>query len=211
MVSCGSCGKWQHITCHDNADRHKGLPKRNWTTQKFLCRRCGVASNHRHSNGRQHLMPQQPTTDGWTQPHTPKSIPHTPHTYAQPAPDMRYPQPMYDGRAAYGGQQYLAQSPATLYSRASTQGYPQYQTEQRGYPAQTSHSPVGWQNGYSSIPDGQRYNDPGAYSVPRVASPYTVSQFLVYLGTFLDRIVVESCYHSHSTLRSRSSTLYTTS
>jgi len=40
MMSCGSCSKWQHIQCHDNADRLAGRPLRNWNSEDFICSRC---------------------------------------------------------------------------------------------------------------------------------------------------------------------------
>ncbi|KAI0084113.1 hypothetical protein BDY19DRAFT_997962 [Irpex rosettiformis] len=177
MVSCGTCGKWQHITCHDNADRHKGLPKRNWTIQKFLCQRCSTTSSLGNSR-QQRSSTQHQSTDGWTHPHGQKAIPHPSHTYTQSISDTRYPQqPVYDNRMAFGGQQYPAQSStATMYSRAQSQhggvAYPQYQSDQRVYSAHASHSAGGWQNGYSSMPDGQRYADHGSFNVARVNPPY---------------------------------------
>ncbi|KDQ59209.1 hypothetical protein JAAARDRAFT_33945 [Jaapia argillacea MUCL 33604] len=40
MMCCGSCSKWQHIACHDNADRQAGRLRRNWEAEEFTCRRC---------------------------------------------------------------------------------------------------------------------------------------------------------------------------
>ncbi|KAI0747333.1 hypothetical protein BC629DRAFT_1739948 [Irpex lacteus] len=176
MVSCGSCGRWQHITCHDNVDRQKGFPKRNWTTQKFLCQRC--ASNYRSSNGRHHhSSSQHPSADGWVQPHSQKAPAPSTHVYTQSTSDTRYSQqPPYDNRGHYSGQHYPAQSStAALYSRSQPHqvAYPQYHHEQRGYSSHTSHSSSQWQNGYSTVPDAPRYADHGAYNASRASLAYT--------------------------------------
>lgn len=204
MVSCGSCGRWQHITCHDNVDHQKGYPKRNWTTQKFLCQRC--ASNYRSSNGRHHhSSSQHPSADGWVQPHSQKAPAPSTHAYAQPTSDTRYSQqPPYDNRGHYSGQHYPAQSStAALYSRPQPHpvAYPQYHHEQRGYSNHTSHSSSQWQNGYSAMPDTQRYADHGAYTASRASLAYTVCVQLKLRTTHPDRTVIEPCGHSLSALR----------
>ncbi|KAF7773311.1 hypothetical protein Agabi119p4_5478 [Agaricus bisporus var. burnettii] len=40
MMSCGKCLKWQHITCHDQADERAGHAKRNWDVVEFVCQQC---------------------------------------------------------------------------------------------------------------------------------------------------------------------------
>ncbi|KDR79058.1 hypothetical protein GALMADRAFT_244816 [Galerina marginata CBS 339.88] len=40
MMSCGRCSKWQHILCHDRADKAAGLPPRNWVSVDFICKTC---------------------------------------------------------------------------------------------------------------------------------------------------------------------------
>ena len=40
MMSCGMCSKWQHITCHDEADQRAGRRRRNWDQVEFICLRC---------------------------------------------------------------------------------------------------------------------------------------------------------------------------
>ncbi len=46
MMSCGSCSKWQHISCHDRADQAAGRSKRNWDDVEFFCYKCRVAKSH---------------------------------------------------------------------------------------------------------------------------------------------------------------------
>jgi len=40
MMSCGKCFKWQHIACHDLADKRAGRSKRNWDSIEFICHQC---------------------------------------------------------------------------------------------------------------------------------------------------------------------------
>lgn len=40
LLCCGKCSKWQHIACHDLADRKAGRPKRDWNKEEFICRNC---------------------------------------------------------------------------------------------------------------------------------------------------------------------------
>ncbi|KAF9493388.1 hypothetical protein BDN71DRAFT_1508624 [Pleurotus eryngii] len=53
MMSCGSCSKWQHISCHDRADQASGRSKRNWDDVEFFCYKCRVKSQGQpgRSNG----------------------------------------------------------------------------------------------------------------------------------------------------------------
>ncbi|KAF8274826.1 hypothetical protein EI94DRAFT_1768633 [Lactarius quietus] len=36
LLCCGKCSKWQHIACHDLADRQAGRPKRDWDREEFI-------------------------------------------------------------------------------------------------------------------------------------------------------------------------------
>ncbi|KAI0035502.1 hypothetical protein K488DRAFT_68310 [Vararia minispora EC-137] len=40
LVSCGRCGKWQHIRCYDAADKRAGRTRRDWEKEEFMCQRC---------------------------------------------------------------------------------------------------------------------------------------------------------------------------
>jgi hypothetical protein len=40
LACCCSCNKWQHIQCHDAADRMTGRPPRNWEVEGFICASC---------------------------------------------------------------------------------------------------------------------------------------------------------------------------
>ncbi|KAI0683392.1 hypothetical protein BC835DRAFT_1296068 [Cytidiella melzeri] len=181
MVSCGSCGRWQHITCHDTADHNAGYPKRNWTTHQFLCYRCRAKQIQRLGNGRQqHSSAQYPSIDGWTQSLSQKAVPQSSHAFPQPATDMGYSQqPVYDNHMGYGGSHYPAHSStAVMYSRTQQQhpqgamAFSSYQPEQRGHSGHASNPPAGWSNGYSSTSGGQRFTDQGAYSGARATPAF---------------------------------------
>lgn len=54
LLCCGKCSKWQHIACHDLADRQAGRPKRDWDREEFICRACqdrGVVKGRPGLNG----------------------------------------------------------------------------------------------------------------------------------------------------------------
>src|SRR5258705_3055124 len=53
MMSCGICLRWQHIQCHDRADRMAGRPRRNWNSEEFTCSRCRATQRVQYNN--QHL------------------------------------------------------------------------------------------------------------------------------------------------------------
>ena len=40
LMSCGKCGRWQHINCHNAKDRAEGRHPRNWEVVDFTCLRC---------------------------------------------------------------------------------------------------------------------------------------------------------------------------
>ena len=99
MVSCGSCSKWQHITCHDSADRRMGRPKRNWEEGQFYCSRCRQKMSGASSYNGPHVIPyavgQQPSS--WSQGaaadsmlHLQKAASQYHNPYAQSTSDPRY-------------------------------------------------------------------------------------------------------------------------
>ncbi|KAF8899871.1 hypothetical protein CPB84DRAFT_1847439 [Gymnopilus junonius] len=50
MMSCGHCFKWQHILCHDRADRAAGRPPRNWDAVDFICRKCRASRQDNYND-----------------------------------------------------------------------------------------------------------------------------------------------------------------
>jgi len=50
MVSCGICSRWQHIQCHDRADRAAGHPRRIWKFEEFICSQCRASQRVQYNN-----------------------------------------------------------------------------------------------------------------------------------------------------------------
>lgn len=112
LLCCGKCSKWQHIVCHDLADRQAGRPKRNWDTEEFICRACQVRTL---ANGK-----QVPNGSSYDSGRTPSPYYHQPAGYA--------------GQAPYG-QNYTphphhAQSP---YPQHTAITFSHYQPQHRGF------------------------------------------------------------------------------
>ncbi|KAF9533716.1 hypothetical protein CPB83DRAFT_405954 [Crepidotus variabilis] len=59
MMSCGICSRWQHIQCHDRADRDAGRPRRNWKSEDFVCGRCRATQRMQY-NEHPSLLARQP-------------------------------------------------------------------------------------------------------------------------------------------------------
>lgn len=80
-MCCGSCSKWQHIPCHDQADVHAGRPRRNWDQVDFICRQCRANTHADPSvgyNGVQMHYPQN-MHPSLRAPHTAASYNHVPY------------------------------------------------------------------------------------------------------------------------------------
>lgn len=100
MMSCGICSKWQHISCHDNADLRAGRPKRNWDAEEFICQRC----RSQKSNGPyQHHQPRQYQDNSTTHPHIQQSQTSDRMMYVNPIANFSAPRaaPRYAGVQAY--------------------------------------------------------------------------------------------------------------
>jgi hypothetical protein len=149
MVSCGMCSRWQHITCHDTADRNAGLPRRNWDTQQFYCQRCKPVAIQRLTNGTSRSSVTRQS--GTTQPRVQKTHPSAPqYNYPQPTSDLRYSQQTTYGNGMSYTQPYC-QDPHQLSSEpmygapqqpSSTLTFSHYQPQQHGF------SRTAWSNGY---------------------------------------------------------------
>jgi len=128
MVSCGSCNKWQHITCHDVADQRLGRPKRNWNLGQFFCRRCQAERNRSmlqasqyaaatyaqkagQSNHLQTTFPQSGSHPRFTETHQYAGSSSLPSQYQQPqrhpaSLTMTQPRPEYSMHNQHLGYQY---------------------------------------------------------------------------------------------------------
>lgn len=158
MVCCNSCQKWQHIACHDAADRSVGRPPRDWNRQQFYCQRCRPTHVRAMNGGTPpHALPQRHVEQyGWPQAQGQKAMPPPPqHSYPQPTSDVRYQQyANYESNASY-------QQPY-VHNRAISQGpYPRpqgnitfshYQPEQGGFSRTSQQSAMAaatsWPAGY---------------------------------------------------------------
>lgn len=150
MVSCGMCSRWQHITCHDTADRTAGLPRRNWEVQQFYCKRCKPVAMQRLANGSSRGSTTEPTAT--SHPRAQKTYPQVQQygAYAPAAPDTHYPSQASYTSGVYGQhypQDQYGQSSAAVYARSqrpqNSITFSHYQPQQHGF----SRAP--WSNGYS--------------------------------------------------------------
>lgn len=65
IACCDTCGKWQHVWCHDNADQRAGRPKRDWNKVEFRCFRCQRPPPVSYQNGNGFsATPQSQSTNG---------------------------------------------------------------------------------------------------------------------------------------------------
>lgn len=133
MMCCGSCSKWQHISCHDQADVRSGRPRRNWEQVEFICRHC--AQTKRPATGHdQYLALRGPGSTSYGHYNTPGYAAYNPYsqtTKSQNPADVR----------SNAGPSYVPQTKAISFTH--------YQPQQRGF-SQT-HSP------YNAAPYVQPY------------------------------------------------------
>lgn len=142
MMSCGRCSRWQHIQCHDRADKAAGRPLRNWDSVEFICWSCRAAQQ----DGRREYNP--PATQ-----HPPVSQNHNvpqirPYGSYQSTSTMHIP---VEGRSS--GSQYMS---------------PYRDTAQQSYyvrPPNGGHlPPQGGYQGSVSYPSSSHSQDPTAQS-----------------------------------------------
>lgn len=100
MMSCGICSKWQHISCHDNADLRAGRSKRDWDTEEFVCQRC---RSQKYSIPYQQHQPRQRQDHNVIHPHTQQSPTSDRMMYINPVANFSAPRapPRYAGVQAY--------------------------------------------------------------------------------------------------------------
>ena len=109
LLCCGKCSKWQHIACHDLADRQAGRPKRDWDREEFVCRACQDRSV---VNGRQGLN----GSGSYDASRIPNSYPHS--AYTSPVPySSAYP----------------PHTPRSPYQRHTAITFTHYQPQQHGF------------------------------------------------------------------------------
>ncbi|KAF9020933.1 hypothetical protein BDZ89DRAFT_1071853 [Hymenopellis radicata] len=136
LVSCNACGKWQHIQCHDTADRRKGLTIRNWEAVDFFCKRCLHTSHPpRVYNGgglplqtsREQYLGAHPQTAYSNYPPRPTDYALYPQ-YTQP---KSYPAAVSDVRS--NGHVAPVYNHSTSQSKPSHLSFNHYQPQQHGF------------------------------------------------------------------------------
>ncbi len=136
LVSCNACGKWQHIQCHDTADRRKGLTIRNWEAVDFFCKRCLHTSHPpRVYNGGG--LPLQTSREQYLGAH-----PQTAYPNYSPRPADYAPYPQYTQAKSYpaavsdvrsNGHVAPVYNHSPQQSKASHVSFNHYQPQQQGF------------------------------------------------------------------------------
>jgi hypothetical protein len=136
LLCCGKCAKWQHIACHDLADRQAGRPMRDWDREEFICRACldrGVVNGKQVLNGSASYDTGQ-TPNSHHQAaysgHVPYSSAYPPHT---PRPYQRHTaitfthyQPQQHGFSSAQALHAQSMIPAAAAATATTYTQPHY-------------------------------------------------------------------------------------
>ncbi|TFY50123.1 hypothetical protein EVG20_g11707, partial [Dentipellis fragilis] len=152
LLCCGKCGKWQHITCHDYADRLAGRPKRNWDVEEFVCTQCRVGA---------YSGPQQNGYGGY-------SATRQPYTGYAPPGGQAVPNYANYGQPSSYAHGDAGHEPSAVPSRSHTAiTFTHYQPQQHGFSkTQPTHMHM------QPYPMNQSYPGPGpSYGmVPDVAS-----------------------------------------
>ncbi|KAI0297293.1 hypothetical protein B0F90DRAFT_1740819 [Multifurca ochricompacta] len=168
LLCCGKCSRWQHIACHDLADRRAGRPKRDWDTEEFLCRACqgrSVAANGKQvPNGSSSFdMGQTPSPyhqpgfsgqvpygSNYPPPRSSSYQPRTAVTFAHYQPQQHgfstthssHTTPMIPGHA-YAQHHYSAHGTPTKQAQYSTPQHPHSYSNGTNWPAPASPAPSG--------------------------------------------------------------------
>lgn len=117
LLCCGKCSRWQHIACHDSADRKAGRPKRDWDKEEFICRACQGRGN---ANGRL-LVPNGSSSASYDAGRTPSPYYQQTSGYAGQAP------------TSYGQNYSLPHHPRPPYQQHTAITFSHYQPQQRGF------------------------------------------------------------------------------
>ncbi|KAI0249853.1 hypothetical protein BJV78DRAFT_632094 [Lactifluus subvellereus] len=118
LLCCGKCSKWQHIACHDLADRKAGRPKRDWDAEEFVCRACQRRSGSA-VNGKQ--VPNGSAMSSYDAGRTPSPYRH---------------QLGHSGQVPYGSSYH----PRSSHQQHAAITFTHYQPQQRGFSTSTAHS-----------------------------------------------------------------------
>lgn len=174
LLCCGKCSKWQHIACHDLADRKAGRSKRDWDKEEFICRNC--QSGHSLSIVANGSMRQVP--NGSSSSATAAASPYD--AGRTPSPYYHHQTSVYAGQLPYGQSyphpslphQQLRPAP---YQHHTAITFSHYQPQQRGFTSSSSHSLSSPSHLQPAIPQA-----PTSYTQPHYntqGSPSKLSQY----------------------------------
>ena len=155
LLCCGRCSKWQHIACHDMADRNAGRPKRDWDAEEFICCAC---QGRNVPNGRQ--VPNGSSSASYDLGRTPSPYHHQPSGYP--------------GQASYGQNYPLhPHLPRLPYPHHTAITFSHYQPQQRGFSSTHSSSPHA-----QAMSQAPTYTQPayGTHGPPSKLSQYSTPQ-----------------------------------
>lgn len=175
-MCCESCSKWQHIACHDAADKQAGRHKRNWEKVEFVCRQCRIRQATLGVNLPHQLPGSQtsyPDTRAQQMVHGYQNAYLQPHHYSQPVQHhqgfighhesygvkAQVPVPMADSRtlpplqAQYPSQKAISFAHYQPHQRGFTTAYESmaYEQQQSGAPRSMGTYPDGVTNGSSMV------------------------------------------------------------
>jgi hypothetical protein len=138
LLCCGKCSKWQHIACHDLADRKAGRPKRDWDKEEFICRNCQSGrSLSTVANGSMRQVPNGSSSS--TAAASPYDAGRTPSPYYNPQTQTSgYAQPPYGQNYPHPSLPHQQLRPAP-YQHHTAITFSHYQPQQRGFTS-SSHS-----------------------------------------------------------------------
>jgi hypothetical protein len=139
-MSCGSCSKWQHIPCHDAADRKSGRPPRNWEVEEFICSDCNsrvgaglpAQRSDQYSQGNYAQTKVQLRWDhGRSSPKLPVGRQVTDPTIIRVRPEL--PSPMNGYSQPVNNEQYVRASPPAASNSYSNITFSHYHPQRRGF------------------------------------------------------------------------------
>jgi hypothetical protein len=174
LLCCGKCSKWQHIACHDLADRKAGRSKRDWDKEEFICRNCQSGrSLSIVANGSMRQVPNGSSSSA-TAAASPYDAGRTPSPY------YHHQTSGYAGQLPYGQSyphpslphQQLRPAP---YQHHTAITFSHYQPQQRGFTSSSSHSLSSPSHLQPAIPQA-----PTSYTQPHYntqGSPSKLSQY----------------------------------
>ncbi|KAG6853957.1 hypothetical protein C0991_012103 [Blastosporella zonata] len=165
MMSCGSCSKWQHITCHDRADQQAGRKRRNWNLVEFFCSQCRAKRAGVSRAPSQHMAAAPGPGNAQKNPYMNLATQYTSSNYA--------PYGSVNGNTSYSHHPQMSDVRPGVPPRPVLHGQPHQQHQAYGAPLTFSHYQP-QQRGFSSAAESMygpsSHTQPYGYSFSQ--SPY---------------------------------------